>query len=51
MGARVAKPVTFAPTFEQARADFEMAWRAFSARRSPADYKAWRDQRDWTARK
>jgi hypothetical protein len=29
-----------APTFEQARADFEVAWRAFSARRSPADYKA-----------
>jgi hypothetical protein len=40
-----------APTFEQACADFEVAWRAFSARRSPADYKAWRDQRDWTARK
>lgn len=40
-----------APTFEQARADFEVAWRAFSARRTPADFQAWRDQRDWTARK
>ena len=33
------------------RADFEVAWQVFSARRSPADYQAWRDQRDWTARK
>ena len=37
--------------FDQARADFELAWQVFSARRSPADYQAWRDQRDWTARK
>jgi hypothetical protein len=40
-----------AATFEQARADFEVDWRRFSARRTPADYQAWRDQRDWTARK
>jgi hypothetical protein len=40
-----------AATFDQARADFELAWRAFSARRTGADYQAWRDQRDWTARK
>ena len=33
------------------RADFEVAWQVFSARRSPADYQTWRDQRDWTARK
>jgi hypothetical protein len=36
-------------TFDQARADFP--WRAFSARRTEADYQAWRDQHDWTARK
>jgi hypothetical protein len=40
-----------AATFDQARADFEVAWQVFSACRSPADYQAWRDQRDWTARK
>ncbi len=38
-------------TFDQARADFEVAWRSFSAKRTEADYQAWRDQRDWTARK
>jgi hypothetical protein len=38
-------------TFDQARADFEVAWQKFSARRTEADYQAWRDQRDWTARK
>jgi hypothetical protein len=37
-----------APNFEQARADFEDAWRIFSARRTEADYQAWRDDRDWT---
>ena len=40
-----------AASFDQARADFEKVWRAFSAKRTPADYQAWRDQRDWTARK
>ena len=40
-----------APTFEEARADFEVAWRTFSAKRTPADYQAWRDQRDWTVGK
>ena len=40
-----------AATFEQARADFEKAWKVFSARRTPGDYQAWRNQRDWTARK
>jgi hypothetical protein len=40
-----------AATFDQARADFEVDWKGFSARRTPADYRAWRDQRDWTARK
>ena len=39
------------PTFEQARADFENAWQVFSAKRTEADYQAWRDQRDWTAEK
>ena len=38
-------------TFDQARVDFELAWRKFSAKRTKADYQAWRDQRDWTARK
>ena len=40
-----------APTFEMARADFGKAWLEFSVKRTPADYQAWRDQRDWTARK
>ena len=40
-----------APTFDQARADFEASWRVFSARRIEADYHVWRDQRDWTERK
>ena len=38
-----------AETLDQARADFEVAWQRFSSRRTEADYKAWRDQRDWTA--
>jgi hypothetical protein len=40
-----------AATLDQARADFERAWMVFSAGRTEADYQAWRDQRDWTARK
>jgi hypothetical protein len=40
-----------AAIFNQARADFETAWRIFSAKRTEADYQAWRDQRDWTERK
>jgi hypothetical protein len=40
-----------AASFDQARADFEKAWRAFSAKRTPADYQAWRDARDWTEQK
>jgi len=31
--------------------NFGQAWRVFSAKRNEADYQAWRDQRDWTARK
>jgi hypothetical protein len=33
-----------AATFDQARANFEAAWRVFSAKRTEADYQAWRDQ-------
>ena len=40
-----------AATFEEARADFETAWRALLAKRTPQDFQAWRDQRDWTAPK
>ena len=40
-----------AATFDQARADFAVAWQRFSAKRSEADYQAWRDQLDWTAEK
>ena len=41
-----------AATFDQARADFEKAWRVvFGPSLTEADYQAWRDQRDWTARK
>ena len=37
--------------FDQARRDFEAAWRVFSAKRTEADFQEWRDQSDWTARK
>ena len=40
-----------AATFEEARADFESAWQVFLSKRTEADFQAWRDQRDWTARK
>jgi hypothetical protein len=40
-----------AATFDQARADFETAWRVFLSNRTEADFQAWRDERDWTARK
>ena len=40
-----------AATFDHARADFAKAWQVFSAKRTEADYQAWRDQRDWTASK
>jgi hypothetical protein len=40
-----------AATFDQARCDFEAAWEVFLANRTQADFRAWRDQRDWTARK
>jgi hypothetical protein len=40
-----------AATFDEARADFEEAWQVFLAKRTEADFLAWRDQQDWTARK
>src|SRR6266436_9430294 len=40
-----------AATFDQARADFEAAWRVFLSNRTESDFQAWRDQRDSTARK
>jgi hypothetical protein len=40
-----------APTFDQARVEFEDAWREFLSNRTEADFQAWRDERDWTARK
>jgi hypothetical protein len=38
-------------TFDDARAGFAAAWRVFLAKRTEADFQAWRDARDWTARK
>jgi hypothetical protein len=40
-----------AATFEQARIEFEKAWRLFLSHRTEAEFQAWRDQRDWTAEK
>jgi hypothetical protein len=40
-----------ASTFDQARADFEDAWRRFLSKRTEADFQAWRDQEVWTERK
>jgi len=33
------------PTFNEARADFERAWRVFLSKRTEADFQAWRDQK------
>jgi hypothetical protein len=33
------------------RADFESAWRAFLSKRTGADFQAWRERRDWSAKK
>jgi hypothetical protein len=40
-----------AASLDEARAGFEEAWKVFLANRTEADFQAWRDQRDWTARK
>jgi len=40
-----------AATFDEARDDFEAAWQVFLAKRTEADFQAWRDERDWTAGK
>jgi hypothetical protein len=40
-----------APTFDQARSDFESAWEVFLSNRTDADFKAWRDHQAWTAEK
>ena len=40
-----------AATFDEARADFDAAWRVFLSKRTEVDFQEWRDQRDWTARK
>jgi len=40
-----------AASFDEARSDFEAAWKVFSAKRTEADVQAWRGQQDWTARK
>ena len=40
-----------AADFFTARRNFEIAWREFSARKTEADYREWRDYRDLIARK
>ena len=37
-----------AATFDEARADFEAAWRVFLSKRTEVDFQEWRD---WTAEK
>ena len=37
-----------AATFDQARAEFGSAWTVFLSTCMPADFQAWRHQRDWT---
>jgi hypothetical protein len=39
-----------AASFDEARSDFEAAWKDFLAKRTEADVRAWRGQQDWTAR-
>jgi hypothetical protein len=36
-------------SFDEARRDFEAAWRVFLSKRTEADFQACRDKRDWTA--
>jgi hypothetical protein len=40
-----------AATVDQARSDFEAAWRVFLGKRTEDDFQAWRDQQEWTAEK
>ena len=40
-----------AASFDEARSDFEAAWKVFLAKRTEADVRAWRGQQDWAARK
>jgi hypothetical protein len=40
-----------AATFDQVRAGCEAAWRVFLAKRTEADFQAWRDQEERTDRK
>jgi hypothetical protein len=40
-----------AETFDQARANFEQAWRVFLSKCTEADFEEWRDQEAWTAEK
>jgi hypothetical protein len=40
-----------ATTLAAARAAFEVAWLVFLAKRTEADFQAWRDDRDWTEKK
>jgi hypothetical protein len=40
-----------AETFEQAKVDFETAWRELLPTLTEADFDRWREARDWTARK
>jgi hypothetical protein len=38
-----------AETFKGARAAFERAWTVFLAKRTEADFEAWREEQAWTA--
>src|SRR5258707_9890846 len=40
-----------ATSFDQARADFELAWAVFLSKRTEADFQKWRDQRGWMVEK
>jgi hypothetical protein len=40
-----------ANSFDEARVAFEAAWRVFLAKRTEADFQAWREQQAWTAEK
>jgi hypothetical protein len=40
-----------AKTFDDARDEFEAAWKVLLAARTEADFQAWRDQEAWTAEK
>jgi hypothetical protein len=48
---QASAPPGTAASFDEARAAFETAWRVFLAKRTEADFQAWREEQAWTEEK